>query len=137
MTVNIKHRVTGEILHTHNGRSLLMANLRGANMHSADLRNADLRNADLSGADLSGADLSGADLSGAGLIDGGQRSDGYRFVAWFKAGELRIRAGCRDFTMAQARAHWAATRGGTPLGEETTAMLDHMERVAKIRGLMP
>ena len=127
MTVNIKHRVTGEILHTHNGRSLLMANLRGANMHSADLRNADLRN----------ADLSGADLSGAGLIAGGQRSDGYRFVAWFKAGELRIRAGCRDFTMAQARAHWAATRGGTPLGEETTAMLDHMERVAKIRGLMP
>ena len=122
MPVEIRRRRTGETIHTHLGETLISADLSGAN---------------LSGADLRGANLRGADLSGANLIDGGQRSDGYRFVAWFnKVGDLRIRAGCRDFTMAQAREHWAATRGGTPLGEETTVILDHMERVARIRGLL-
>ena len=45
MTVEIKRRITGEILHTHNGDSLAGANLSGA----------DLRYADLTGADISGA----------------------------------------------------------------------------------
>jgi len=55
----------------------------------------------------------GADLSGAYLIDGG----------------------CRDFTMAEAREHWQRTRGGTSLGDETMAILDHIEAVARIRGI--
>ena len=161
MQIKIKHCVTGEVIYTHPGDTLISADLRNADLSGADLRNADLSDADLSGADLTGADLraaclsdanltgadlsdanlSDADLSGADLgfnclIDGGQRSDGYRFIGWMKESILQIRAGCRDFTMAQAREHWAATRGGTPLGEETTVILDHMERVAKIRGLL-
>ena len=102
----------------------------------ADLSGADLSRADLSEADLSVADLSRADLSGADLIDGGQRSDGYRFVGWIKDGVLQIRAGCRSLDISAAREHWKVTRGGTPLGAETMAILDHIEAVAIIRGLV-
>ena len=103
----------------------------------ADLSGADLSEADLSGADLSKADLRWANLSRTHLIDGGQRSDGWRFVGWIKGGVLQIRAGiCRNFTITEARDHWDRTRGGTPLGDETMAILDHIERVAKIRGLV-
>ena len=87
-------------------------------------------------ANLSWANLSGANLSGADLIDGGQRSDGFRFVGWSKNGILQIRAGCRDFDITNARKHWEDTRKGTPLGDETTAILDHIETVARIRGIV-
>lgn len=80
------------------------------------------------------ANLTDANLTGANLIDGGQRSDGYRFVGWVKDGALMILAGCRYFTLPEARAHWVKTRGGTPLGDETMAILDHIEAVAVIRG---
>ena len=124
------------------GADLRWASLRWADLRWADLSGASLRWADLSGADLRWADLRGAylrwaDLSGAYLIDGGQRSDGWRFVGWVKDGVLQIRAGiCRNFTITEARDHWDRTRGGTPLGDETMAILDHIERVAKIRGLV-
>ena len=101
----------------------------------ADLSGADLSGAYLSGANLSGADLSGADLSEADLIDGGQRADGYRFVGQVKDDMLMILAGCRYFPIAKAREHWLATRGGTKLGAETICILDHIEAVAKIRGM--
>jgi hypothetical protein len=111
------------------------ANLSGAELSRAYLSGANLSGAYLSGADLSGANLSGAYLSGANLIDGGQRVDGYRIVAWLAAdGRIMIRAGCRNFDMADARAHWEKTRGGTPLGAETLAILSHIESVARIRG---
>jgi hypothetical protein len=38
--------------------------------------------------------------------------------------------------MPEAREHWAKTRGGTPLGAETASILDHIEAVARIRGLI-
>ena len=63
----IKHRNTGEILYTHDGRSLAGANLRGADLSGADLRIANLSGANLRWADLRGADLRGADLCGADL----------------------------------------------------------------------
>ena len=127
------------------------ANLSDANLSRADLSDAYLSRADLSDAYLSRADLSGANLSdanlsraylsraylsGSNLIDGGQRSDGYRFVGWIKNGVLQIGAGCRKLGISEARAHWLATRAGTPLGDETTAILDHIETVARIRGLV-
>jgi uncharacterized protein YjbI with pentapeptide repeats len=64
--MQIKHRYTGDVLHTV-GADLRGANLRGANLRGADLIGANLRGADLIGANLIGADLSGADLSGANL----------------------------------------------------------------------
>ena len=119
------------------GLAVKFAIKSGADLSRADLSGADLRGAYLSEADLSGADLRGADLRVACLIDGGQRSDGWRFVGWIKDGVLQIRAGaCRNFTISEARQHWARTRGGTPLGDETMAILDHIETVAKIRKLV-
>jgi hypothetical protein len=97
---------------------------------------ANLSRAVMSGANLSGANLSGANLSGANLVDGGQRSDGHRFVGWVEAGTLMIRAGCRNLKIPDAREHWQRTRGGTPLGDETFAILDHIETVARVRGLV-
>ena len=124
--------------------NLYGANLRGADLRGADLRGANLRGADLYGANLYGANLSGADLYGANLsgarniadrvIDGGIRSDGYRFMLVLNNGERRVIAGCRNFTMPEARKHWQDTRGGTALGDETFLILDHMERMADLRG---
>ena len=119
--------------------------LRRCNGTRADLRDADLRNADLTGAVLTGAVLTGADLrdadlrdavlTGADLIEAAQRSDGYRFYANTKDGALMIKAGCRYFDIDTGREHWRTTRGGTPLGDETMAILDYIERVAAIRGM--
>jgi hypothetical protein len=112
------------------------ANLRGADLRRANLRRANLGGANLDGADLGGADLDGANLGGANIVDGGQRSDGYRFVGWIKDGVLQILASCRDLSISSGREHWAKTRGGTPLGDETMAILDHIEAVARIRKMV-
>jgi carbonic anhydrase/acetyltransferase-like protein (isoleucine patch superfamily) len=64
------------------------------------------------------------------------RSDGYTFlVAPTSTDGLRIIAGCRYFTIDEARAHWTDTRGGTQLGDESLAIVDHLERMAAICGL--
>lgn len=110
------------------------ADLRGANLGGANLRGADFRGANLRDANLGGADLRGANV-GDDLIDGGQRSDGYRFVGSIKGGEIMIGAGCRYFTIEQAREHWTRTRGDTSLGKETMCILQHIEDMARIRGL--
>ncbi len=107
--------------------------------HKANLSSANLSSADLSGANLSSADLSSANLSWANLswfIQGPTRSDGYEFkLTKFKAESVMVRAGCRNFTMKEARKHWNDTRKGTPLGNETFAILDCLEAMAKARGL--
>jgi hypothetical protein len=118
------------------GAYLARANLANANLARANLANANLAGANLANANLAGANLANANLAGANLVDGGQRSDGYRFVGWIKSGELMIRAGCRNLMISEARKHWQETRGGTALGAETMAILDHIEAVAKVRGLV-
>ena len=119
--------------------NLREANLRGANLSGADLSRANLREANLSGANLSGADLRGANLSranlrGAGVIDCGQRSDGYQFFIHVTAKDQpMLIAGCRYFTLPEARAHWDKNRPeGQRLGDESRAMLDHAERMLAI-----
>ena len=82
------------------------------------------------------ANLGGADLWNADLISLGSRSDGYDFYAQIKDGETWIKAGCRYFSATDARKHWSDTRGGTALGDESQAMIDHAERMVAIRGLM-
>ena len=116
--------------------NLAYANLARANLTGAYLARANLADADLTGAYLTGAYLARANLADANLVDGGQRSDGFRFIGWVKSGELMIRAGCRNLTISEAREHWQETRGGTALGAETMAILDHIEAVAKVRGLL-
>jgi uncharacterized protein YjbI with pentapeptide repeats len=113
---------------------LRRAHLSGADLRGADLRGANLRGANLSNADLRGAHLRGADLSGAGIIDCGQRSDGYQFFIHVTAKDQpMLIAGCRYFTLSEARKHWDKTRPtGQRLGDESRAMLDHGERMLSI-----
>jgi len=57
---------------------------------------------------LSRANLFGADLSGAlGYKDAGVDRRGYHFRAVAKDRGIEITAGCRQFTLEQAREHWA------------------------------
>jgi uncharacterized protein YjbI with pentapeptide repeats len=123
------------------------ANLHGANLHRADLSDANLHGANLSDANLHGANLHranlcgaylrGANLSRTSLIDGGQRADGYRFVGWVKDGTLMINAGCRNFTIDEAREYWGSPMYRAPtLGAESLAILDRIEATARIRKLV-
>ena len=112
------------------------AYLGGADLGSAVLRGAVLRGADLRGADLSGANLRGAYLRGANLFHCGSRSDGYEFFAHVMNGDLWIKAGCRYFSVADAKEHWAKTRAGTQLGDESLQLVANAERLAIIRGLI-
>lgn len=100
----------------------------------ANLARANLARANLARANLAGAYLTGADLATQHVVDGGQRFDGYRFVGWIKNGNLMIRAGCRNMTVMEYREH-NATRADTKLRDETDSILDHIERVARVRGL--
>ncbi len=124
------------------GANLVSANLRGANLVGANLRGADLGGAYLGGAYLGGAYLGGAYLRGAYLgdqwiIQGQTRSDGYPFFLQRLTADTEpmVKAGCRYLTIAQAEAHWTKTRGGTPLGDETRAIVRAMVDTMYIRGL--
>ena len=120
-----------------NGADLNGADLRRADLNGADLNGANLNWADLNGANLRRANLSGANLSGArGIVCAGSRADGHLFAAGVRDGVLWVYAGCRAFPIAEARKHWQATRANTPLGDETFAMLDFIERMAAIRNLL-
>ena len=65
--MEIKHKITNEVLLTIEGDSLQGADLREADLREADLQGADLREADLRWADLREADLREADLREADL----------------------------------------------------------------------
>ena len=115
--------------------NLSEANLRGANLSGAYLSEVNLRRADLSEANLTGADLSGADLRGAYLIDAGQDSRGFRFVAHKFNGEVIITAGCRTFTLKEARAHWKKRHlDNEVLHAECNAKIRLIAAVAKAKG---
>jgi len=75
------------------------------------------------------AHLSGAHLSGAkGITLLTQTDHGYLAYAVEREGEWRIHAGCRDFTMAEARAHWSSPNYHTPSsGRRILAALDWLE----------
>ena len=72
--IEIKNRYTGEVIYTHEGDTLVganlcEANLRGANLCEANLRGANLRGTNLCEANLYGAELRGANLYGANLCE--------------------------------------------------------------------
>ena len=116
-------------LHGEGGKRAV---LRDAVLTGADLRDADLTGAVLRGADLTGAVLRDAVLRDAVLRDAtvkhllrrATRADGYEFILWQCQEGFFISAGCRWFTMDEARRHWTATRAGTPLGDESLDILD-------------
>ena len=125
----IKNWITGETILEYEGE------LSAAVVKAVQDRKL-LTHADLRGADLQGADLQGADLRGQPIVSGGTRSDGYGFLLTnFPEQGVRILAGCRNFNADEARTHWTA-KGGQ-LGAESLAILDHLLRLAEIRGLVP
>ncbi len=87
--------------------------------------------------DLRGADLRGADLGEQWIIQGQTRSDGYAFFLQRLTGDTEpmVKAGCRRFTLAQAREHWERTRKGQKLLDETRAIVRAMVDTMHIRGL--
>ena len=106
------------------------ADLSDADLSDADLRRAYFRGADLSDADLSDADLRRAYLSGAvGFHLLTQTEHGYLVTATWRGGEWRIVAGCRDFSIAEARAHWGAADYPLPSsGSRILACLDWLAK---------
>jgi uncharacterized protein YjbI with pentapeptide repeats len=67
--MEIKHKITNEVLKVTEGDTLKGANLSEANLNEANLRGANLSEANLRGANLSEADLIGANLSEANLSE--------------------------------------------------------------------
>ena len=115
VTQSICHHIDGHVFYECEAKSQREAveravregvSLAGANLADTILGGADLAGANLAAANLAGANLGGAYLGGATLIDAGQESRGYRFVGVPTDG-VRILAGCRWFTVTEAREHWS------------------------------
>ena len=101
--MEIKHKITNEVLLTIEGDSLKganlqganlkWANLQGANLQGANLKEANLQGASLRGANLKGANLRGADLKWANLPTDVIRIDGMLWDVTILHGHMRI--GCQ------------------------------------------
>ena len=89
---------------------------------------ADLRGADLRGANLRGANLDGNKKCVALIARVTRIEDPYEFFAWRTDGGDMVKAGCHFFTMAEYRAHVAATYPGTTKAAETLRILDFIEQ---------
>jgi len=90
--------------------NLIYANLIYANLSSADLRYANLRYANLRDADLRSADLRSAENFYLLPV---QDPRGYLFAsAMLTPGGWRIIAGCRFFSVEEAREHWGESYAG-------------------------
>ena len=128
-----------------NGADLRDADLHGANLHGADLHGANLNGANLYDANLRGADLSDANLHGANLSDADLRGatgfhlltvtdHGYLVLASRIGDEWKIGAGCRSFSIEEARKHWGAADYPAPSsGSRIIAMLDWLEKQPVVR----
>jgi hypothetical protein len=129
-----------EILKSHqdwlNGSGGERADLRGAYLGRADLRSANLRSADLRGAYLGDADLGRADLRGAylGGAEGILRLPvgdprGYDAFAHWKDNQWRVGAGCRYYTIPDAREHWGESyEGDREIGDRYLYALEWLEK---------
>ena len=96
--MEIKHKITGEVLLTIERANLQYADLRGAslqgaNLQYANLRGANLRGASLQGANLQYANLQYADLQYANLPTDVIRINGMRWDVTILYGYMRI--GCQ------------------------------------------
>lgn len=96
----------------------------------ANLWGADLGRANLVGADLRGANLWSADLwSAKGFLYLTQTDHGYLVYASWTSTEWRIMAGCRYFSITEARAHWSSPDYHLPQsGSRIVALLDWLEK---------
>ena len=90
------------------GASLVRARLDGASLVRARLVRARLDGASLVRASLDGAKYGAHEMAGPLLQIGNLAEWRTGLIAWqAKDSGLRIICGCRDFSIAEARAHWA------------------------------
>ena len=129
--IELKHKYTRRILYISNKETDREA------VVEAIAQKADLSSADLSYANLSSADLSCANLSYADLSDAGQDCRGYRFFGQYNNDKkvFIITAGCRKFSVGEARAHWEASHeDDVLLRAECLAKVAYLETIARSRG---
>jgi hypothetical protein len=69
-----------------------------------------------------------------GVIHGGKRSDGYHFFLFKKGKSVVVRAGCRNFSLRQARKHWGEDYCDERLGRWSLKTVAAMEKKAIQRG---
>ena len=144
--VEIKNKITGNIL-----LAIDAANLRGADLRRADLSWADLREANLSGANLRRANLRRANLSEANLREADLRgakigeatlsrviqvgpigSRGDYLVAWFTDEGLLLSTGCQTQIAKEAfEARLAETHTDNKHAREYLAALAFLAAVEK------
>ncbi len=115
---------------------LARADLADANLAGANLARADLARADLAGADLAGAYLARANLAGAKDIIAAGQPNGYWAFGYREkeTGALRIKIGCREKSIADAREYWSSSHPHWSERQEIPAALDMIEAIARIRG---
>jgi len=114
------------------GATFIGADLRGVNLRDSRLSYANFHGAIMYDVNLEGADLEEVELRGAiGVHVLTLTSHGYHVLAvWSeRKSHWRIQAGCRDYTVSQARKHWGAKhyehKGD---GERIVMMLDWLEK---------
>jgi hypothetical protein len=119
---------------------LSRANLKDSDMSYADMSYANMFRADMSCANLYGANLQGTNVGDANLRDADlsfaygwifltQTDHGYTVGASWHDDHWRIQAGCRDFTIEEARNHWGDYDYELPSsGLRIIAMLNWLEQ---------
>ena len=50
-------------------------------------------------------------------------------------GTVRLTAGCRDFSLTEAEAHWGVSYGNRKIGDEYLALVRYVRELAAIAGL--
>jgi hypothetical protein len=115
------------------------ADFRNANLERVAFIDLQLGNVDFRGANMNHVNFNdGARFAGAkGIVEGGTRRDGYRFWGWVcKEEGLKIRAGCRNFTLEQAHSWWGRDHRGSKLAAESMLIVESIQKRAELLGLL-
>ena len=105
--------------------------MRGSDLSGSDLSDSNLSGSDLRDSNLRGSNLSGSNLSySSGDLFALGNPDGWYALTLVIAGKQLVRVGCREFSIAKARAYWA----GKENRHEVLAALDYAEAIGKLRG---
>lgn len=117
--------------------SFIRADLRHISLRNANLEDCVFTNARMHGADLSGANVDGVSFDEVearhigGIIMLGELDTWIVTAHRASTGELRIKAGCRNFTLPEAKEHWDSDRTDRA---EIRAALPFLEAIALNRG---
>jgi hypothetical protein len=119
---------------TIRGGMILGGTIRGGTIEGGTIEGGTIEGGTIRGGAIRGGAIRGGTIEG-GTIRGGvftkspscaQRSDGYMFVAKIiESGELRIWAGCRNFSWDEAVAHWSTP--GHPHSAESLRIINFLK----------